>query len=153
MAVVKGLDTILGNLNKEISKIEGNVQKGLTLGAQIIKADSMTQTPVDTGNLRGSHYVVSGDGKVDAGSVKFDTKDKGGQKVAAEHAGHLAESKSNAVSKRKPFVEIGLTAYYAEAVHENLEAHHPTGKAKFLEDAIRKGSKNFVTTIKRFATV
>ena len=38
---VIGLDQVLANLNKEIAKIEGDVQKGLTLGMQIIKRDSM----------------------------------------------------------------------------------------------------------------
>ncbi len=31
----------------------------------------------------------------------------------------------------------GVAAPYAVIVHENLEAHHPVGKAKFLEDPYR----------------
>jgi len=35
-------------------------------------------------------------------------------------------------------VVVGFTAAYAVYVHENLEAHHPVGQAKFLEEpAIR----------------
>lgn len=50
--------------------------------------------------------------------------------------GHLRNSiYTNAVGKRK--VEVGYTAEYAPAVHENLEARHPIGEAKFLERAAR----------------
>lgn len=31
---------------------------------------------------------------------------------------------------------IGFHTDYAAAVHENLEAHHPKGKAKYLEDPL-----------------
>lgn len=34
-------------------------------------------------------------------------------------------------------VTIGFSAAYAIYVHENLEAHHDTGQAKFLESALR----------------
>ena len=34
--------------------------------------------------------------------------------------------------------EIGAIADYAPFVHENLEANHPTGNAKFMENAINK---------------
>lgn len=34
-------------------------------------------------------------------------------------------------------VVVGFGAAYAIYVHENLEAHHETGQAKFLESALR----------------
>jgi hypothetical protein len=34
-------------------------------------------------------------------------------------------------------VVVGYTAYYAIFVHENMEAHHPVGQAKFLEAPAR----------------
>lgn len=33
---------------------------------------------------------------------------------------------------------VGYTAAYAIYVHENLEAHHPVGQAKFLEQPARQ---------------
>lgn len=164
----KGIDSILRNLHKEIQKIEGDTQKGLTLLGTVIKGDSMRDTPVDTGNLKGSHYLVSGNGKVDQGSGKFDTRDSSGRKVAAEHSGHVSEAASNAQSKDKPFIELGCTAHYAEKVHEDLEVSHvkplytdkkfvgpvpvgPVGKAKFLEDAVKKHAVDAPTFIQRFA--
>lgn len=57
---IKGMDTVLKNLNSEIRKIEGASLKGLIQAAIIIRRD-MDQTPpllpVDTGNLRGSWTV------------------------------------------------------------------------------------------------
>jgi hypothetical protein len=39
-------------------------------------------------------------------------------------------------------VRFGFSANYAIYVHENLEAHHDVGKAKFLEDPVmRSGQK------------
>lgn len=37
---------------------------------------------------------------------------------------------------------IGYTAAYSVFVHENLEAHHPVGQAKFLEQPARQGSND-----------
>lgn len=153
MAVKRiGLDTILKNLNKEIAKIKGDVQKGLTLGALVVKGKSMTSTPVDTGNLKGSHYLVSKDGAMDqtAGS-DFSTQDDSGKKVAAEHPGKVDAAKSRIKGKSHPFVEIGCTAFYAEKVHEDLEAKHVSGKAKFLEDAIKENQSLILDSVRRFA--
>ena len=36
-----------------------------------------------------------------------------------------------------PRKTIGFNTNYAAAVHENLEAHHDVGEAKFLENAMR----------------
>ncbi len=173
---VIGLDKVLVNLNKEIAKIEGDVQKGLTLGMQIIKRDSMDQTPVDTGNLRSSHYVVVAKGAQDTRSGSFKTVDDSGKRVASEHPKHIAESIANAKAKRGPFAEVGCTAFYAEKVHEDLQASHvkelytggkkkgkkfvgpmqpvpmgPVGKAKFLEDSIRKNADKVLALIKLYA--
>ena len=152
MAVaLQGIDTVLKNLSKEISKIEGDVQKGLTLGTLKAKGDSMKMTPVDTGNLWASHYLVSGDGSVSQESAGWDVSDASGRKVAEEHPGHVSEAKANAKAQRKPFVEMGCTAHYAEKVHEDLEASHVSGNAKFMELAIRDNVSQIISTVKRFA--
>lgn len=158
-----GLGTILKNLNKEIQLIEGDISKGMLLGMQLIKRDSMDDTPVDTGNLRGSHYVVTNAGKVDdeGKSKVFDTKDSSGRRVASEHPKHVQESAANARAQRGPFAEVGCTAFYAEKVHEDLEASHTKvnkkgegvqiGKAKFLEDSIRKNANRLYQLIVTYA--
>ena len=50
--------------------------------------------------------------------------------IAAEHPAEFEEGKL-----RK---EIGFNTDYAAAVHENLEAHHDVGQAKFLEAAMNE---------------
>ena len=57
MVVLKGIDNVLRNLNKEIKGIENRTQAGVTAAALKVKAESMKLTPVDTGNLKASAYV------------------------------------------------------------------------------------------------
>jgi len=43
-------------------------------------------------------------------------------------------------------------SYYMVAVHEDLDAFHPVGKAKFLEDPVREyANKNFKRTVFEYA--
>jgi hypothetical protein len=43
-------------------------------------------------------------------------------------------------------------SYYMVAVHENLDAVHPNGKAKFLEDPVREyGARQFSKTVFKYA--
>lgn len=53
---VKGLDTVLKNLNKQIQKIEGNTRKGLSKAGLFIKAEAVERAPVDYGVLRNSAF-------------------------------------------------------------------------------------------------
>ena len=53
----------------------------------------------------------------------------------------------------KPTGEVGFTAKYSIYVHENLEARHPTGEAKFLEKALQESEKDIVKIIEREAGV
>ncbi len=150
-----GIDAVLKNFSKEISKIRGNVQKGLTLGALRVKAESVKRTPVEFGNLRASHYVIEGGGIISEGSSPTFRPGRPGvmERIAREHPSHLAEAVAESSSKSNAFVEIGCTAFYAIFVHENLEARHVVGEAKFLENAIRQELNNWLGIIERFAKV
>lgn len=55
------------------------------------------------------------------------------QVVAALQARAAKAMKASDVS-----VVVGFTAAYAVYVHENLDAHHPVGQAKFLEEPVRR---------------
>lgn len=54
-------------------------------------------------------------------------------------------------TKLKPSVTVGFTQSYGIFVHENLEAHHPTGQAKFLEQPAREmgNSQEFTRIAKK----
>lgn len=53
----------------------------------------------------------------------------------------------------KKAVEIGYTANYAIYVHENLEARHTVGQAKFLESALRDNEAKIVDIVQQKASV
>jgi len=48
---------------------------------------------------------------------------------------------------------VGATQFYAIFVHENLEARHPVGQAKFLETAIKEAIPTILRLIAKFAKI
>lgn len=50
--------------------------------------------------------------------------------------------REKAAASQNPKVIVGYTAAYSVPVHENLEAHHPVGQAKFLEQPARQLSND-----------
>ena len=83
-----------------------------------VMTDAKLLTPVDTGNLRASGHVSP---PAVQGSKVSVTLGFGGPAGSGNHGGQ-----SNAES-------VGYAVY----VHENMEAHHPVGQAKFLESALK----------------
>ena len=83
-----------------------------------VMTDAKLLTPVDTGNLRASGHVSLPTVHVSEATV---TLGFGGPAGSGNHGGQ-----SNAES-------VGYAVY----VHENMEAHHPVGQAKFLEGALK----------------
>jgi len=58
---IKGMDIVLGNLNKEIVKMKRNSKAGLLEAAAFIRRDmdkTFPKVPVDFGNLRASWFVT-----------------------------------------------------------------------------------------------
>jgi hypothetical protein len=111
---VTGLEKILGNLDKEIERIEGLSMDGLLEAGFKVLGVAQERTPVDTGNLKGSGFVRK-EGKLS--------------------------------------VSIGFGAAYAIYVHEDLEAKHTTGQAKFLESALRDNRDAILTILQMKARV
>lgn len=52
-----------------------------------------------------------------------------------------------------PVAEVGCTADYAIYVHEDLEANHTVGQAKFLESALNESKDDIVNTVRRRARI
>lgn len=71
------------------------------------------------------------------------------QKRTPVDEGNLKGGHYTNVSKNKDesVGEIGTTAEYAIYVHEDLEAFHPTGEAKFLENAISENEETILRLI------
>lgn len=110
---VKGVREVAQNLGiaqNDIKRVAGEAM--YDVGKQIIE-EAKVQCPVDTGALRNSAIltppVAEADGVLVTGG--FGT-------------GDVVNPKSGVATEQ-----------YAVPVHERLDVHHPTGKAKFLEDA------------------
>jgi len=57
---VLGADKILKNLNIEISKIEGDISKGLSLALVHVQGEAQENTPLEFGVLRNSAFTDVG---------------------------------------------------------------------------------------------
>jgi uncharacterized protein YyaL (SSP411 family) len=66
-------------------------------------------------------------------------------------AGHLVRrlQRLRGRYKSQPKVVVGYTADYAVYVHENLEAYHSVGQAKFLESAVRRYRREMGMMVRR----
>lgn len=52
------------------------------------------------------------------------------------------------ITFKGPGAEIGYMAFYAIHVHERTELNHPTGEAKFLENALHENERNIIELIR-----
>jgi hypothetical protein len=105
---VKGLGSVIGNLNSHVGQIKGKTGRGLLKAGLFIEGKSKPLVPVLTGNLRGSGYT--------------------------RKTGPLS-------------VEVGYSAAYAIYVHENLEARHTNGEAKFLQRPLREHEDKIIKIV------
>ena len=117
-------------VRKELAARKKGAVIALRLSAALVKRKSQSQTPVDEGNLEASHYTA-----VQVGPLKA-------------------------------VAEIGLTSEYAIYVHENVEmawaglprigkdakgVYWASGRAKFLEDAMRTSHGDILKLFKKHA--
>jgi hypothetical protein len=153
---LRGLNKVMKNLNKEIKKIEGRTQKGVTVAALFIKGEAQKEAPVDLGNLMNSAFVTSPD-ELDS-SPSFKGKEAGNMK--ANHMTEVIESKGRVKSSRNPVAEVGFSAVYAMAVHENPRSGKSgrpgsatSGNWKFLENPLKVNTKKILDIIKERAKI
>ena len=99
-------DAVIKNLNKEIQKIKGRTKVGMEVAARLVMHRSREKTPVDTGNLKGGHYVATG--TVNGGPVA----EVG---VTADYAVPVHEILEN----KHP---VGQAKFLEAAVHESQTA-------------------------------
>lgn len=70
------------------------------------------------------------------------------QKLTPVDTGNLKNSAyTNPVVSGPPAVSVGFTAAYALAVHEDLQATHEVGEAKFLEKAIQRNHYEIIKAV------
>lgn len=149
---MEGLNEVLSNLNKEAEKIKTRSMAGLIKGAIVIMNDTDNTSPivpVDLGNLRASRFIVT---------ARQDQKEKGAGVFKGERAGDLAsnhskvksDAKTEAQGYMKPIVIFGFSANYAPYVHELVDRNYqrPGSGAKFLEESIKRNTKEVLEIIK-----
>jgi hypothetical protein len=147
-----GLKDTIRALNAEAGKIELASRKALLKSGLIIKNKSVPITPIDTGNLRESAFIVYGGGKgrgaknQTIATNNFNTEEEEGKRVANEH-----EPTVNSFALRKhktPFATIGYTAFYAEKEHETSGEKHAEGTDwKFLERALLASKREVLSIL------
>ena len=150
---IKGFDTVLKNLNAEIEKIKVKSAAGLIKATIIIRNDTEKTTPitpVDTGNLRSSWFVVSLRKMAsDVHNKAFKGKKK--DDMAKEHSAAISEAMGmvQAYLKKGILVVFGYSAEYAAAVHEKLGANfqRPGAGPKWFESAIKRNAPKIVGII------
>lgn len=146
------------NLNKEIKAIEGANTKGLIKAAKIIKRDMESTpplTPVDTGNLRSSLFIVTADKVEEGSSPKFVGRTSSEKRKAAvmqgEHNSIVSTYKEQARAAKKQIVYMGYTANYAQAVHEKSSRTNWKRRgagAKWFQEAVSRNHNLILQTIK-----
>lgn len=104
-------------LQKIATEMPNKVRAALRAEAEIEATEAKRRTPVDTGNLRASIHVDDAKG----------TKDPGVVSVA--------------------IVAGGPAAPYALTVHEDLEAFHRVGQAKYLESVLRESAPHMAKRV------
>ncbi len=160
---IKGVQNVLRNLNSEIKKIENRSEAGLLEASLLIKKEAVKQTPVDTGNLRNSAFVIA-QHKSPTNPGNFKGKNK--EEMAYQHSAVKSKVKDVLKSVKKQHLIstcVGYSANYAAAQHEINYTHmkwdkksggyFAVGNWKFLENAIKDNYKNIIKIIARRARI
>lgn len=126
----KSLNQFEANLNVALSKVGNGSRKALVAACEEILEASLAQVPQDTSTLASSAFwEITGHWKT-------------GWNATVGYGGNL-----DPVNPKtgKP------ASSYMLAVHEDLNAHHPIGKAKYLEDPVRDyATRKFPRTVFKY---
>jgi hypothetical protein len=151
----KGFAEVEANLNRELERIKNASIQGLIKAAAHIRnttEHTPPVTPLDTGNLRASWFVVTAKSNPVGKSAGF-KGDKAGV-MAMEHTMTIAEAQAwaaaNSTGKLK-FIMIGYSANYALYVHENIGAQYwsrASSGPKWFETAVKGESAKILQIVK-----
>lgn len=120
-----GLDKLIRQLGAYTRSVQKAVHAAIYQEGEELMSDSKPLVPVDEGNLRSSGFVtfpqedVDGDVFVDVGF--------GGPAGSGNHGGETN------------LEDVGYAVY----VHENLEARHTVGQAKYLEQPLNRRKQGY----------
>lgn len=141
-----GIDQVLRNLNREIAGIKKRSKTGLIRGGLLVKRRAQQDTPVEFANLNNSAYVAWKGGPVEQANFRGPQADI----LSQDHAPAVLEEQGQL---RDLQVAVGYTAFYGVYVHERMELKHTVGKAKFLEDALKRSEKDILRMVAEEAKI
>jgi hypothetical protein len=141
-----GVNAAIASLTSDIKKITFKTKAGLIAGGLVLQRQAQKLTPVDTSNLKASATTLWA---TKGGTSSPGFKGDDSVSMQEEHQSIIQHEKES-LSKNimLPEVEVLYTAAYAIYVHEDLEAKHKSGKAKFLDDAAAMFSGKILAAIK-----
>ena len=145
---LEGVDKLARALKKWGEAGFASLERALYREAEQIMAKSKRLCPVDTGALRSTGHVQL---PVRTGDKVTVVMGYGGVAGAGEGLTATTSKKVYRSKKTPRLVHAGEYVGYAVWVHENLNAFHPVGQAKYLEepyvDAIRGMPQRLATAI------
>ena len=126
---VEGLEKLERDMNARLRKIEGFSAKAFTDVVLHMTGEAVRDAPVETGDLRGSGHA-----------------DINGETIVKGTSSGDITMANTANPAKKYEGEIAIEQEYALAQHDRLDFNHPKGgKAKYLEDAVKR---NFERSLK-----
>jgi hypothetical protein len=167
---VKGEEIVMTNLNKQLEGIKTRSMAGLIKAAAFIYKKTESEaplTPVDTGNMRASWFVVTPTRVAKGGGSPGFTADDAAE-MASNHSKTVAEAQaivSSQSTATKKFLMMGYSAPYSGFVHEMIGANFNPEKrrgkarrregagAKWLQSAIYKNIAKIVQIVKDDAQI
>ena len=130
---LKGLDTVIGNIQAAVNKLDRGSAVGLADALLFVAGESQQRAPVDAGDLRGSVEVTLDD-EVYAQGVK------GTNSTDVYIVGELPESASKG--------SVSYNTPYAAVQHEQIAYDHPKGgQAKYLESVVVENKDRILNLI------
>jgi hypothetical protein len=113
------------SLQAAVSRVQRGTKKATIAACEEIKELTLAEVPRDTETLADSFfYEVQGSYSNFTATIGYGGNGDPVNPLTGQHA-----------------------SAYMVAVHEDLSAVHPVGKAKFLEDPIRQYQSKFLTTV------
>ena len=148
---VSGMDEILTNLNEQVKGIAVRTKRGMITAGFLIQREAQILVPVDLNNLRSSAFTIWGPGQ---GKTTASFTGDDADVLSADHERVVKEEQMGLSSSTfSPEVEVGFSAFYAIFVHEDLNAKHVVGEAKFLQKAVSQNISQILAAIENEAAL
>jgi len=133
---VEGVERTKFNMQRTVRQIYKGVQLGTVAAAKIIQEKSKENAPVDTSNLRASHYVYFNGGAVPQSRIL----PAAGVDVFRLKQAH-AHAMSRAITEIRDDKTVRIGAYAFYALYNEL-GHK--SKARFMQRAVSENTNNIL---------